>query len=73
MTVAPHLLIYHLVRPLAYEESDIQRGVGYCFIYCRAMREPENRVRQYVPTPIFNLMPNVGDREAKGGFINENF
>ena len=72
MTVAPHLLIISVLL-LQQGFRYCQLGVGYCFIHSFGnARNQENRVRQYVPTPIFLFNADHGDREAKRDLINEN-
>lgn len=65
MTVAPHLLIISVLL-LQQGFRYCQLGVGYCFIHSFGnARNQENRVRQYVPTPIFYLMLTMGTGKQK--------
>lgn len=43
--------------------------MGYCFIHAKAMRRPENRVRQYVPAPYFYFKVRTWVRGGKENVI----
>lgn len=64
-----------LVCTAVYVAVRIFFGVVYClYPLQRQCEKPHLRIRTIVPTPVFfYLMPNGGDREAIGDFINENF